>query len=101
MKCDFCNIEAVKWDYPAKSFALFVAFLNVMWGSNGGWGACHACHAIIERGDREALLARAIAMIGTFGQDPEFDAAMTAAMRELHAQFFAHRLGPALPAAVA
>lgn len=100
-KCDFCNEPSVKWDYPAKTFALFVPKLNVVWGSNEGWAACHICHSLIERGDRHGLTTHAIAKLDVLMGDPEYDKAMTEALHEMHRQFFEHRTGPARPAAVA
>jgi hypothetical protein len=54
-KCDFCGGPNPRWSYPAKD----VGAIPIPGGPKvmltGGWGACDACHALIERDDRNGL----------------------------------------------
>lgn len=57
-RCDFCGGSNPRWSYPAKDVAHSPApgVSPVM--LTGGWGACDACHALIEHGDRNRLAER-------------------------------------------
>lgn len=51
-KCDFCSSLEPAWVYPAGNFDV----AELQWGSSGGWTACEACAALIEKGDHDRLV---------------------------------------------
>jgi hypothetical protein len=90
--CDFCSSEAVHWRYPARDFAApgLLAFFSK---SAGDWAACDACHDLIEKDERAALVER------VFISAPP-DLVTPYAIRfvqDLHASFYTCRTGPAEP----
>ncbi len=92
--CDFCMSPRPAWCYPAMSFLDALGSKSV-----GDWLACAECHGLIEAGDRDGLLERAIRHV-----DPPRNAREADATRwyigDLHVLFRAHRTGPARRIAV-
>jgi hypothetical protein len=87
--CDFCSSRDVAWTYPARNISLE----DINATSMGAWLACNACHALVERGDRGALVERAFT--APLLQALAEDARSIAFVQRLQAGFFANRLGPA------
>lgn len=57
--CDFCSSQAVRWCYPANTFALEA----YQWASVGNWGACEPCAALIEADDLPGLTERCVTVL--------------------------------------
>lgn len=96
--CDFCSSPDVQWAYPAEDFVVSGSILPANTaGSAGGWAACPACHALIERGDRVKLARRSARKFAKRYGVPV--GSIEPRLRELHDQFWAHRKGK--PTAVA
>lgn len=85
--CDFCGAPDPKWSYPCEDFDVMGV------GSVGAWDACSRCRDCIDQGGRLSLYKRAIT---GFGITNERDLLFA---REVQRGFFAHKLGPAMPAA--
>lgn len=82
--CDFCSDPHPPWDYPCESFEL--------WGlvnSLDSWGACDACHLLIQADQWDALAERSKAKMGV-------PAIPLHIHRQIHEAFRKHRKGPAL-----
>jgi len=114
--CDFCSVPDVHWTYPCRDHqgsetaeALTVGSdgkvsfekMVIDGYSSGGWACCNACHALIERGDRERLATRsAKRLIRKLKADQPWlvwslsDA--TAHVRRIHDRFWANREGAAV-----
>lgn len=71
--CDFCSSPDVHWTYPCRdhprkgetAVAVYVKAgqlqsqaVHITGVQRGGWCACNACHALIERGARDRLARR-------------------------------------------
>jgi len=95
--CDFCSEPHVAWRYPARTFVAY-AVAGFVGQSIGDWAACSICHALIEAGDRSALLERSLSTLLDKNPDMRPD---EAELREqialFHQMFFAHQIGDALP----
>lgn len=95
-KCDFCSAPGPLWVYPARDFVAYLA-LPLVGESVGAWAACEECHRLIEAGDREGLAVRSLDEL--IFQCPEAAIAAPALekeLRQLHALFFANRVGTAV-----
>lgn len=90
--CDFCSSPDVRWRYPARDFV--ISALEGA-GSEGGWAACPACHALIERGLRDKLTERSARRFARKHGIPV--KAVKPQLRKLHDQFWANREGPPIP----
>jgi hypothetical protein len=106
--CDFCRAPDVKWTYPAKPFTLGVGSdadgLIAAIGSDEWWAACDACHALIERGDKDEVARRAIRTSereGALSRDPKMRGVVIHGIVMIHSAFYENRTGPALPSATA
>ena len=87
--CDFCSTPGPRWRYPATSFI----DTKSGYGSVDDWGACDACHDLIERGDprsQRALVDRSLARFTTVWERRAMRPDLTA----FHDQFRLHRTGP-------
>ncbi len=91
MLCDFCSRPDPRWEYPAGDFIAYQV-CRVTGESVGNWAACEGCHRLIEAEDRDGLARRSLERLGM--HDPAALQAILACLRDLHAKFFAHRLGP-------
>lgn len=88
--CDFCTEIPVRWAYPC---GLVVVETPIgTHASSDPWGACDPCHELIEAGDQEGLVQRALANF-----DGPVPAELAAMFHEVQAAFFAARLGDARP----
>jgi hypothetical protein len=108
--CDFCSSPDVRWSYPCRDHnrqahaealiqrpdgSLRVEEMDIEGFSHGGWAACSACHALIQRGDRDRLARRsAKRMIRNNPDIPLVLSNATEHVRRLHDQFWANRDGP-------
>jgi hypothetical protein len=95
--CDFCSAKTPAWCYPAASF-IAMTIGPLVSSSEGGWAACDACHRLIAADDREGLAQRSLSTL--IEAHPEMAAVreeLIGSLRHLHAQFFAHRCGDAIP----
>lgn len=95
--CDFCSASGAPWTYPCDDFTSTVAVhpdgSSMSHGSVGAWGACDACHDLIEAGDFAGLAERALDALG-LAVGGAHAARALAGMRALHEGFRAHRRGP-------
>jgi hypothetical protein len=88
-RCDFCSAANPMWEYAADSFFDLCGSRSL-----GAWLACDDCHAVIEAGDREGMVTRAML-------NPAMRAATVDKRRaegyicDLYGRFFAARRGPA------
>jgi hypothetical protein len=111
--CDFCGSPDVRWTYPARDFAVREQGIAITEGptlittqpfdltqvSDGGWDACPACSALIERSDRERLARRCAKRI--VRDHPGLGLSLhqaTADARAIHDDFWSHREGQRVPA---
>ena len=95
--CDFCSAPAPAWRYPARTFLAYCV-ANVAGESVGDWAACDACHQLIEAEDRQGLAQRSLdEMILKHPEARPAAAALYEDLAGLHDQFFAHRIGTAVP----
>jgi hypothetical protein len=85
--CDFCTATPVVVAYPCGPVSLGPSI------TTDPWTACATCHALIEADDRGALTARAVCAGDRQGFPPE----LAPMFAELHARFFAARIGDAQP----
>jgi hypothetical protein len=95
--CDFCSDPNVAWRYPARTFIAY-AIAGFVGQSVGDWAACNICHALIEAGDRRALLERSLSTL--LEKDPEVrhdEAALRDELAGFHEMFFAHQSDEAVP----
>lgn len=98
LECDFCSSPDVQWSYPARDHVSHLGReygLDFQLGSTGGWTACPACHALIERGDRRRLATRSLRRL--IRKEPgvaAHKAEMLAALRQIHDDFWQNREGP-------
>ena len=92
MKCDFCSGGPVEKVYPTPDYVMQQAEEGArivqQVSSGGGWAACAACAALVDRGDREALAVRAAKLLRVPGLSRE---GVLDVIRAQHAKFFAHR----------
>ncbi len=98
--CDFCSEPHVAWRYPADSFVAY-AVAGIVGRSVGDWAACSICHALIEAGDRSALVERSLSRL--LEKHPEMrpdEAELRNDLALLHRMFFAYQTGAATAAAV-
>lgn len=88
--CDFCAAVPVIAVYPCQDFVTVdPAGLLPDARMRGGWGACTACHALLDRGDYDRLAKR------TWRRSNMDPASVPAQMvRLLHQDFRRHRTGP-------
>jgi hypothetical protein len=94
--CDFCSAKAPAWCYPAASFVAMTIGPLVS-ASEGGWAACDECHRLIAADDREGLAERSLAtLIEAHAEMASVQGELIGSLRDLHAQFFAHRYGDAI-----
>ena len=68
----------------------------MQFNSAEGWAACDACHAIIQRGDREGLAARSVVTYGAKYGSGVLPLTLPVA-RAVHDSFWANREGPPIP----
>jgi hypothetical protein len=95
--CDFCSAPHVAWRFPAQTFVAYVVE-GFVGQSVGDWAACSICRALIESGDRSALLERSLSML--LENHPEMQPDEHQLREQLalfHRMFFAHQTGNALP----
>jgi hypothetical protein len=96
--CDFCSEPHVAWRYPAHSFVAY-AVAGIVGQSVGDWAACAVCHALIEAGDRSALVERSLSRLLEKHPDMRPDEAeLRNELALLHGMFFAHQTGAAAAA---
>lgn len=109
MECDFCGSPDPHWVYPARAFVaeervrvLGIApggiplglDIDILNGYDQTWRACHVCHALISRGDRDRLARRSAKRILRHdGYDLPF-AQVETLVRRLHDRFWSNREGP-------
>lgn len=86
--CDFCSSSSVVWRYPTRSFNL----TQIKARSVEDWAACENCHDLIEEGQWQALAVRSLATC----TDAKLLYWSREFLRELHAKFNSHRMGPAI-----
>jgi hypothetical protein len=67
--------------------------------SSDSWGACAECHVLVDAGESEPLVIRALrGFVEQEGeQDPEVMALLAGMFAGVHRSFFAARLGDAQP----
>lgn len=88
-RCDFCSSPRVLWRYPTQTGQFAEATpVKLITESVGDWSACADCHAIIERGDRPALVQRSCETLGIPMQD-----ACVEYIARIHDLFWAGRIG--------
>ena len=102
--CDFCNSDEVVYSYDCASFAIrppgemegALPTQNMM----GGWACCADCSDYIERDDRAGLLKKVLNLALTkYDGELEWVKPMISGwVLDLHAAFFANRIGPRLEA---
>lgn len=93
-RCDFCFAADPTWRYPCKSFDVKGTH---NYGSYEDWTACDKCHDVIEAGDRDKLVQRA--MKGPSARKMKGSAAAVVLRHSLHGlyrDFFANRIGEAV-----
>jgi hypothetical protein len=107
-QCDFCSSPDVRWAYPARDFVVDaetvarnvgapeLAGLIPDWGSRGGWAACPACHALVQRGDRDRLAIRSAKRMRRVYASLSMREALTA-VRRVQDDFWANREGAPEP----
>jgi len=109
--CDFCGSTDVTWEYPAQDFMIGIGGIHedgsteiIGVGSDGSWASCDACHDLIERGDKDGVLARTIATSereGSLRSFPDLRGVLEKTIVVVHKRFYASRTGPSRPIAVA
>ena len=96
LQCDFCSMPSPMWRYPARSFLAYCA-PNVAGESLGDWAACDQCRLLIETDDRRGLAQRSLdELILKHPEASGAAAALYVDLADLHQNFFAHRIGPAV-----
>lgn len=97
--CDFCSGTPVVAAFDViRDVAIQVP--NIPASTDDAWAACETCCALVEAEDRDALLERSIR---TFFERsgsprvPQIERELRQYIRQLHAQFFLARRGPAVP----
>lgn len=80
MTCEFCRSPRARWRYPAES---------------RDWLACDRCRTAIEADDREALLSRVMLAPVPRTISDQLAPRFQARARQLHAEFWSMRHGPA------
>lgn len=104
--CDFClgdpKEDPIRWSYPCGYVRLSNAN-PVMNRTKDSWGACDACHDLIEAGDFDGLFDRTfrnqVTRFTEFDPEdvtPQSKAAMRAETQRIWREFSAARVGPAL-----
>jgi len=91
-KCDFCNGDDPRWEYPCEDFALDTPN-GEDYRSDGAWAACEKCAMAIENNDRISLVNRYLA-----SKPRKFHDMIRPWGIRLHNQFFRHRTGSRHPA---
>ncbi len=95
--CDFCSAPNVVWRYPAQNFIAY-ATPGIVGQSVGDWAACVLCHALIERGDQNALLERSLNLLLEKHPDMRADEAeIRGHLSMIHRMFFDHQVGAPVP----
>ncbi len=114
-RCDFCSSPDVRWAFPCRDFVqeekvlavgqdnttgeLAFARVDITAGMHGGWAACPACHALVERGLRDKLVRRSARKMQKAGKLPRVPLEQVVALlRPLHDTFWANREGRPVPA---
>lgn len=108
--CDFCSSPDVRWTFPCRGHtaadnldavlqhrdgSVSVESMEVTRIADGGWAACSACHALIQRGDRVRLARRsAKRMIRDHPDIPMVLDNAIGHVRRLQDAFWANREGP-------
>lgn len=96
--CDFCSTaENVNWTYPCHDF-IAKPLLPVLpdEAKIGPWAACNECHALIEKGDWEAVADRATANHPSAqGLSERHRRVLRKLLLALHKQFQENRAGTA------
>lgn len=106
--CDFCGIDGrgptPARSYPCRDFDMGTPSTETRVPANnysdGAWLACRRCSALIDATDREGLTERCVTR--TLEVNPMFQRLsaaecrpiLTAALGELHGDFWRHREGP-------
>jgi hypothetical protein len=93
--CDFCTSTPVVAGYPCG--LVVIETPAGIQASRTPWAACELCAPLIDAGDRDGLVERALGgFIVENGELPEgMCAPLRAILRDAHAQFFANREGEA------
>ena len=64
--CDCCTAGTIRWVYLTPEFKVVwnppAIYGDTVFGA-GGWGACRPCAQMIDRGDVQGLVSRAIRMV--------------------------------------
>ena len=92
VRCDFCSAPQLTWVYPAAAFDV----AEVSWGSADDWGACDDCHALMEAGDREGVVDRAMVLWQQRTPRSQWPT-LRREMVNLHSRFHDNRMGPPVP----
>lgn len=95
-KCDFCSTRPVRWSYPARTFVRTIGVTDV--GSDGNWAACEDCYALIQAGNRDALVKRSMALFPQNNPDManlnrQERRVLSREIRRTQDSFWEHRLG--------
>jgi len=88
--CDFCSAPDPKKTYAAHDFEMRELHSR----SIGDWAACGECAKLIDAGDHEGLLGRAMASfpgIETASEDMELFMDLSDAMKYIHESFWKNR----------
>lgn len=102
-RCDFCTAPDPVWLYPARTFPAYQmsdATTDYTGKSEGAWLACADCRTFIERAsgnpaDRERFARRCATIIGRGLHLSQRE--VLPQVQEIHASFFANRLGAGRP----
>jgi hypothetical protein len=88
--CDFCSGIPIVKDYDCPDYTIPVKFNGkvVELGSSGQWAACQACADLIDRGNKEALMARALQAFYALHPGMPASAESAKFIYDLHSQFW-------------
>jgi hypothetical protein len=84
--CDFCGESNVQWRAQAHGVEIDIPLTATKNISPDAWAACDACGVLIQNGNREGLLDRAIFILGTKYDIPKFLVRQMAT--EMHGKFW-------------
>lgn len=91
--CDFCSGKPVVWEFPARDHTQVAQGGVPLGNSVGSWAACAPCAALIKSEARNRLAKRSADCF----RRRHLRSASVAEFRQIHDQFWLHRLGDGKP----
>ncbi|MBO0887469.1 hypothetical protein J2P12_00050 [Candidatus Bathyarchaeota archaeon] len=88
--CDFCSGKPIVKDYDCSDYTLLVKFngQTVELGSSGKWAACQVCADLVDNGDKNGLMERALQTFYTRHPGMPASKELTKFLYDLHNQFW-------------